>query len=82
MGEDPGENPNGTLIVSNKIKPMVVEKIASILLGLKDDDSVEAKAVKEKLKITGYLKTSMSDFKFTIPLLRRAGVDKGFNFKY
>lgn len=82
VGEDPGENPNGTLIVSKKTDPKVVDKISSIMLGLKNDDSTEAKLVKEKLKITGYIKTTIDDFKFTILLLKKAGVNKSFNFVF
>jgi len=82
VGEDPGENPDGTLIVSNNSDPAVVEKIAALLIGLKDDDSPEANAVKEKLKIIGYIKTTINDFRFTIPLLKKAGVDRHFNFAF
>ena len=82
VGKDPGENPNGTLIVSKKTDPKIVDKISSIMLGLKTDKSAEAKSVKEKLKITGYIKTTVDDFKFTIALLKKAGVDKSFNFVF
>jgi len=82
VGEDPGENPNGTLIVSKKTDPQIVERVASLLLGLENDNSGEAKSVKEKLKITGYIDTSLQDFKYTIALLKKAGVDKSFNFSF
>ncbi|MDM8538595.1 PhnD/SsuA/transferrin family substrate-binding protein [Desulfobacterales bacterium HSG17] len=82
VGEDPGENPNGTLIVSKKTDPQIVELVASLLLGLENDISSEAKSVKEKLKITGYIGTSLQDFKCTIALLKKAGVDKFFNFSF
>lgn len=82
VGEDPGENPNMVLIVSKKADPAVVKQIRNILLGLKDDHSPEAEAVKEKMEITGFLKTTEQDFRFTLPLLKRAGVDASFDFKY
>jgi len=82
VGEDPGENPNGTLIVSKNTDPAIIDKIFQILLGLKDDTSAEAAAVKEKLKINAYIKTTIDDFKFTIPLIKKAGVDKSFNFSF
>ncbi|MCP4576913.1 MAG: PhnD/SsuA/transferrin family substrate-binding protein [Deltaproteobacteria bacterium] len=82
VGEDPGENPNMTLIVSKKADPGIVERISAILLALKDDDSPEAEAVKEKLGITGFIKTTVNDFRFTLPLLKRAGVDASFDFSF
>lgn len=82
MGEDPGENPNMALIVSKKADPKVVKRISNILLGLKDDQSPEAEAVKEKMGITGFIKTTEKDFRFTLPLLKKAGVDGSFDFKY
>ena len=82
VGEDPGENPNMALIVSKKADPTVVKRISNILLGLKDDHSPEAEAVKEKMGITGFIKTTEEDFRFTLPLLKRAGVDASFDFKY
>jgi len=82
VGEDPGENPNGTLIVSKKTDQKNIDKISSILLGLKNDDSNQAMLVKEKLHIKGYIKTGMDDFKFTIALLKKAGVDQQFNFAF
>lgn len=82
VGEDPGENPNMTLIVSRKADPKIVEKITTILLGLKNDNSPEAESVKKRLGITGFIKTTIDDFKFTIPLLKRAGVDESFDFSF
>ena len=82
VGEDPGENPNMALIVSKKADPKIVEQISTILLGLKNDNSPEVEAVKEKLGITGFIKTTTNDFRFTIPLLKRAGVDESFDFAF
>lgn len=82
VGEDPGENPNMALIVSKKADPKIVGHISEILLGLKNDHSPEAEAVKEKLGITGFIKTTETDFRFTIPLLKRAGVDESFDFSF
>ena len=82
VGEDPGENPNMVLMVSKKADPKIVERISTILLGLKNDHSPEAEAVKKELGITGFIKTTVNDFRFTIPLLKRAGVDEFFNFSF
>ena len=49
---------------------------------LKGDSSAEARAAKEKLGIQGYIKTTKADFRHTLPLLKRAGVTKSFDFKY
>jgi ABC-type phosphate/phosphonate transport system substrate-binding protein len=80
MGEDKGENPDNTLIVSKKAAKATVSKVVSALLGLKDDASAEATAAKESLEITGYIKTTAKDFSHTLPMLKAAGVNKEFNF--
>lgn len=82
IGEDKGENPDNALIVSMKANKKTVSKVAAALLGLKDDDSADAKAAKDSLEITGFIKTTTKDFKHTIPLLKSAGVTKEFNFTY
>jgi len=82
VGEDRGENPDGTLMASKKANPAMVAKVAAALLGLKNDASPEAAAVKASLEIQGYVKTTEKDFTHTLALLRNAGVTKTFNFVY
>ena len=82
VGEDPGENPDGTLIVSKTTDPKTVEGISTLLLGIESDPSPEAAAVKKALNIRGYLPTTVEDFKTTIRILRQAGVDKDFDFAF
>lgn len=82
VGEDTGENPNGTLIISNKADKTVVAKVKSVLLALKEDNSANADAVRKSLGIDSYIETTGNDFKFTIPMLKKAGVTKSFNFTY
>lgn len=82
VGGDSGENPDNTLIVSKKFSKGSTEKLAAILLGLGNDESAEAKAVKDSLKISKFIKTTPNDFKSTLTLLKKAGVTKSFNFKY
>ena len=82
VGKDGGENPNGTLIVSNKSNKSMVAKIKSLLLAIDKDGSAEAKKVMSSLKITKYIETTKDDFKHTLPLLKKASVTKDFNFKY
>lgn len=82
VGEDKGENPDGTLIVSRKMDRQTVQKISDVLLGVQNDTSAEAKAVKDSLKIRGFIKTTVNDFKHTLALLKKAGVTKAFTFKF
>jgi len=82
VGGDPGENPDNALIVSKKFSKASADKLAAILLSLEGDTSAEAKAVKDSLKITKFIKTTNSDFKSTLALLKKAGVTKSFDFKY
>jgi hypothetical protein len=58
----------------------MVAKVKNILLGLENDGSSEAKAVKSTLKITGYIPTTDEDFGHTLALLKEAGVTKDFDF--
>jgi phosphonate transport system substrate-binding protein len=81
IGRDSTENPDNTLIVSKKLDGATAGKLSSALLGLEGDASAEAKAVKESLKISKFVKTTASDFKGTLALLKKAGVTKSFNFK-
>ena len=82
VGQDIGENPNGTLIMSKNTDPEIAEKVTTILLGLMEDSSPEARKVKGKLNVMGYIKTTDKDFSHTLALLGKAGVDKSFNFKF
>jgi len=82
VGEDDGENPEGPLIFSKKVSPELISKVTEVLLSLKNDDSQQARAVRDKLDIQGFVKTTNSDFKHTFELLKKAGVDKSFNFTF
>ena len=82
VGKDVGENPNNTMIVSNKTNKALVEKVKAAMLGLAEDTSPEAMALKASLKITGYIPTTNEDFTHTLALLEKAGVTKDFQFKY
>jgi len=82
VGEDREENPDGTLIVSKKTDAEVVAKLAKELTGLKSDKSPDAKAVLDEMGIKGYLTTTAKDFKHTIELLKKAGVDESFDFRF
>ncbi len=80
VGEDKGQNPDGTLIVSKKIPPTLEARIADALLALKEDTSAEAAASKQSLGIQGYIRTTLKDFDHTLSLIRKAGADKALSF--
>jgi ABC-type phosphate/phosphonate transport system substrate-binding protein len=80
VGEDKGENPDNTLIVSKQVPKVFAAKVSNVLLALKDDVSPEAQAVKKSLKIRGFIATTARDFDHTLELLKKAGATKSFNF--
>jgi len=82
VGGDMGENPNNAFVISRKTNAAFANEIKDLLLGLGDDTSAEAEAVRESLGITRFIETSVSDFSHTIPMLRAAGVGASFAFKY
>ncbi len=80
VGEDRGQNPDSTLIMSKKIPPTLQARISDALLALKEDTSAEAAAVKQSLGIQGYIRTTLKDFDHTLSLLKKAGADKALSF--
>lgn len=82
VGRDAGENPNGTLIVSKTATPDLVQAVTEAMMELSASKSQEATQVREQLGISKYVLTSRDDFKHTLDLLSRAGVDKDFNFQF
>ena len=82
VGEDSEENPDGTLIVSKKANTKTVSSVSAALLAFKDDKSPEAQAVRDNMGIQSYIKTTPADFSHTLQLLKKAGVDKSFNFSF
>lgn len=82
VGEDKGENPDNTLIVSKTCDKNIVSKVTDALLAVKGDNSPEANAVREQMVIKGYIKTTNKDFRHTLDLLKMAGVDASFDFRF
>jgi ABC-type phosphate/phosphonate transport system substrate-binding protein len=80
VGEDRGENPDNTLIVSVNIPISLRAKIAADLIAMQDDPSPEAQAAKKSMKISGFIKTTDKDFEHTLALLKKAGVTRSFMF--
>jgi len=82
VGQDRGENPDGTLIIAKTADKEVVKKVSSVLFGSNDDFSAEAEAVREGMKMRFFTKTTEADFEHTLALLKSAGVNKSFNFSF
>jgi ABC-type amino acid transport substrate-binding protein len=82
VGEDTGENPDNTLIVSLRADTGIASRVSAALLDLKADTSREAKAARDSMEIKGFIKTTPADFRHTMELLRKAGVNKSFNFQF
>jgi ABC-type phosphate/phosphonate transport system substrate-binding protein len=82
VGNDAGENPDGTLIVSKTADPAAVQRLGATLLALEADGSAEARAARDALKIRGFVPTGVKDFGHTLEMLRRAGVTKEFAFAF
>lgn len=72
VGEDKGENPDGTLIISRNVPSVLAARVSGALLEVKDDTSIEALAVKKTLGIQGFIRTTPKDFEHTLSLLRKA----------
>lgn len=80
VGEDKGENPDNTMIVSVNMPISLRSKMAADLVALQSDPSPEAQAAKKSMKISGFIKTTDKDFEHTLALLKKAGVTRSFLF--
>lgn len=80
VGGDPGENPDTSLIVSTKLDPGTVKQLGNILLGVEKDAG--AAAVRDAMKIRGFVPTSEKEYAHTLDLLRKAGVTREFAFAF
>jgi ABC-type phosphate/phosphonate transport system substrate-binding protein len=79
VGQDGGQNPNETLIISNKTSPETIKAVITALLNVEKNPA--AATVREAMAIKGFQLTTTNDFAHTLSLLKRAGVtaDYGFN---
>lgn len=82
VGEDSGENPDGSLIVSRRLPAETAREVAAALVALGADASAAASGAKGALGIGGFVTASEKDFAHTLSLLGRAGVTKDFAFKF
>lgn len=79
LGQDPGQNPNDTLIVSKKTDNETIKAVVTALIAVENDPA--AAAVREAMGIKGFIMTSTNDFSSTLGLLKRAGITPQYNFK-
>jgi len=83
VGEDKGENPNNTLIMSNAAAAKHGEDIKRLLLKLESDAGAQAAEVKKLFGIKGYLSTTSADFTHTYELIEKAHINaKTFAFSF
>ncbi len=79
VGGDQEENPDDTLIVSKNVPFALANRVADILLALKDDPSPEAESVRTSLGIKRFIRTTEKDFEHTFLLLKKADVATRLN---
>ncbi len=83
VGEDKGENPNNTLIMSNAAAGKHGEQIKAALLKLEADAGAQAAEVKKLFGIKAFVATTAADFAHTFSIFEKAGIDpKTFNFSF
>ena len=78
IGQDGGQNPNETLIISNKTSPETIKEVLNALLTVEKNPA--AAAVREVMAIKGFQLTTTNDFAHTLSLLKRAGVTAEYEF--
>ena len=83
VGEDKGENPNNTLIMSNAAAAKNGEAVKAQLLKLQADTSAAALALKKAFGIKAFIPTSTADFAHTFSLFDKAHINpKTFEFRF
>jgi len=79
VGQDGGQNPNETLIISNKTSPETIKAVLMALLSVETNPA--AAIVRESMAIKGFQLTTTNDFAHTLSLLKRAGVTADYDLK-
>jgi len=83
VGEDKGENPNNTLIMSNAAAGKHGEDIKRLLLKLEADTGAQAVEVKKLFGVKGFIPTTNADFNHTFEIFEKANINaKTFEFKF
>lgn len=79
VGQDGGQNPNETLIVSKTISPANLKAVLNAFLAIGTDPG--AAGVRESMGVKGFILTTTNDFSHTLGLLKRAGVTPQYDLK-
>ncbi len=83
VGEDKGENPNNTLIMSNAAAGKHGEEVKRLLLKIESDTGAQAAEVKKLFGIKGFIATTNADFSHTFEIFEKANINaKTFDFKF
>lgn len=83
VGEDKGENPNMTLIMSTAAADKHGEEVKHLLLKLESDTGAQAAEVKKLFGIKAFIATTSADFNHTYEIFEKAGINaKSFDFKF
>lgn len=83
VGEDKGENPNNTLIMSNAAAAKHGEGIKAQLLKLQTDSGALAEEVRKLFGIKAFIPTSVADFAHTFEIFEKARINpKSFAFSF
>lgn len=83
VGEDKGENPNNTLIMSNAAAGKHGEEIRRVLLKLEADTGALAMEVKKFFGVKAYIPTTNADFSHTFEIFEKAHINaKTFDFSF
>jgi ABC-type phosphate/phosphonate transport system substrate-binding protein len=83
VGEDKGENPNNTLIMSNAAAAKHGEGIKAQLLKLEGDSGAAAAEVKKLFGIKAFVPTTAADFAHTFEIFEKANINpKTFIFSF
>ena len=82
VGEDTGENPDNSLIVSAKMDDKMAKKLADTLLEMNADNSELARQAFGSLGVKSFIRTTAKDFEHNLSMLKRAGIDESFDFTF
>ena len=82
VGEDKGENPDNTLIISAKMDDATTKKLADTLMAMNDDTSELANQARTSMGMKSFVRTTAKDFEHNLSMLKRAGIDKSFDFSF
>jgi len=83
VGEDKGENPNNTLIMSNAAADKHGEDVRRILLKIESDTGAQAMDVKKLFGVKAFVTTTNADFKHTFGIFEKANINPTtFDFKF